>query len=160
MARSPRPAAPKAEDPVLVKAHETPQKALEEIRGDYRAWTKNLTDSSFQLSLGLLAANWAAFQEVGDLVNNPGAKWSVILVVVGLLVNLIGALVLSEMLRRRHFYAEADLARWACEHAAAPCGLDDPWPSTHSLDRSAYALRIAKVVFPVVSAVLFLCALG
>jgi hypothetical protein len=145
---------------VTCKPNETPQKALEQIHGDYRVWTKNLTDSSFQLSLGLLGANWAAFQQVGDLVNNLWAKWSVILVVIGLLVNLMGALLLSEMLRRRHFYAEADLARWEREHAAAPSGPDDPWPSTKGLDEVAAKLRLAKVIFPVLSAILFLCALG
>jgi hypothetical protein len=57
---------------------------LKAIREDYLYWTGKLTDSSFQLSLGIVAANWAAFGSVQKILSNIWAKTSLGIVIVTL----------------------------------------------------------------------------
>lgn len=46
------------------------KEGLADVRTDFFYWTGKLTDSSFQLSLALIGANWAAFGSFAKIVNN------------------------------------------------------------------------------------------
>ena len=56
----------------------------------YIDWTRKLSESSFQLSLAIIGANWAAFGTVDKILSNVWAKFSLIVVIADLAINLIG----------------------------------------------------------------------
>jgi len=132
---------------------------LADVKGDFLYWTGKLTDSSFQLSLALIGANWAAFGgSVNKIVGNPWAKSSLGLVVGGLALSLAGAKWMSELHGSRIDYADADPARWASDCAAA-ARRKDAWPYTQGIERLGRFLREAKFWIPLIAGTLFLVAL-
>lgn len=131
--------------------------ALQFVREDFNYWTGRLTDTSFQLSLGVLAANWAVFGSVRDLLANGWAKASVTLVIVGLGLNVIGAKVMGELHRKRVEYASENLARWEDECKAA-LGRSVPWPFTQEIVVVGRVLREVKACLPIVAGLLFVIA--
>jgi hypothetical protein len=129
------------------------------IKEDYQAWTGKLTDSSFQLSLGLIGANWAAFGgSVKTILSNSWAKSSLGLVIVSLALGLLGTKWMSESLRRRIDYADEDCTRWEKEWEASVGGVS-PWPYSQGIDRLGRWLREAKAWLPIVAGALFLIGL-
>jgi hypothetical protein len=132
---------------------------LKDVKEDFLYWTGKLTDSSFQLSLALIGANWAAFGgSVTKVVSNTWAKTSLGLVVFGLALSLAGAKWMSELHGSRIDYADEDPERWAGECAAAARGRD-PWPYTRGIERLGRCLREAKFWIPLIAGALFLIAL-
>lgn len=132
--------------------------ALKTVRDDYLYWSGRLTDSSFQLALALIAANWAVFGSVRNILNNFWSKWSLILVVASLAFNLGGAYVMSQWHRERIDYASDDLDRWEGECSEALKG-HTAWPFTKQIERLGYALRMQKTGLPLLSGALFIIAL-
>jgi len=128
------------------------------VKDDYLYWTGKLTDSSFQLSLGLIGANWAAFGSVQKILSNPWAKSSLALVVASLGLSLAGAKWMSELHRRQVNYADEDPDRWLRECKAAQ-SRNDPWPYTAQIEDLGRWLREAKLWIPIIAGVLFLIAL-
>jgi hypothetical protein len=62
--------------------YQNPNDALKAVREDYLYWTGKLTDTSWQLSYAIIAANWAVFGSVDKLLGNLWSKLSVSLVIV------------------------------------------------------------------------------
>lgn len=58
----------------------TSSDAPKAVRDDYHYWTGKLTDSSFQLSLAVIAANWPVFSSASGILCNWWAKLSIALV--------------------------------------------------------------------------------
>ncbi len=138
--------------------YSSPGEAEKSLRDDYQAWTTRLTDSSFQLTLGLIGANWAAFGSVKAILNNPWAKSSLGLVIISLGLGLLGTKWMSELLRRRIDYADADSKRWQREWDATT-SLVDPWPYTEGIDLLGRWLRELKAWLPIAAGALFLLGL-
>lgn len=57
--------------------YQNPNDALKAVREDYLYWTGKLTDTSWQLSYAIIAANWAVFGSVDKLLGNLWSKLSV-----------------------------------------------------------------------------------
>jgi hypothetical protein len=129
------------------------------VREDFLYWTGRLTDSSFQLSLAIIGANWAVFGSVEKILSNVYAKRSLGVVIASLALNLIGAKWMGDMHRRRIDYASKDRDRWERECSAA-LGRVDPWPFTKGIDRLGRFLRWTKTWLPLLAGALFLVALA
>lgn len=131
----------------------SPAEAAKEVRTDYLYWTGKLTDSSFELSVALIAANWAVFGE--RLVQNVWAKLSIFLVLLGLAISLLGAKRMSELHRVRMDYSEEAPERWRREYEAAH-GQRVSWPFTDEIERLGFVLRLTKTWLPLAGGLLLL----
>lgn len=131
--------------------------ALKAVREDYLYWTGLVTDTSLQLSLAIIAANWAAFGSVQKILSNRWSKYSLGLVIVTLGLNLFGAWCMGELHQKRIDYA-ADSDRWEKECAAA-LSHKGTWPFTKKIVCLGFSLRIVKTWFPLAAGALFLLAL-
>jgi hypothetical protein len=132
--------------------------ALKAVKDDFLYWTGTLTDSSFELSLALIAANWAVFGSVQRILSNPRAKTSLGLIIATLAISLAGAKYVGELHDRRVKYAAQDVDRWEKECAAA-YGTTSPWPFTIKIERLGRCLREVKTWLPLLAGILFLVAL-
>ncbi len=132
--------------------------ALKTVREDYLYWTGKVTDSSSQLSLAIIAANWAAFGSVQKILSNRWSKFSLGLVIITLGLNLFGAWCMGELHQHRIDYAGKDSDRWDKECAAA-LSHKGPWPFTRKIEYLGFSLRIVKAWFPLAAGALFLLAL-
>jgi hypothetical protein len=117
--------------------------ALKAVKDDYLYWTGKLTDSSFELSLALIAANWAVFGTVQKILGNPWAKASLGLIIATLAISLAGAKYMGELHAQRVRYAAQDVDRWQKECGAA-YGKTGPWPFTSEIERVGRCLREVK----------------
>jgi hypothetical protein len=136
----------------------TPSDALKAVRDDYLYWTGRLTDTSLQLSYAIIAANWAVFGSVDKLLANSWSKFSVMVVIVGLGLNVVGVKLMSEQHKSRINYAEANLSRWRLQFEQNT-GRVDPWPYTKKIELLGYAMREVKTWFPLIAGVFFIIAL-
>jgi hypothetical protein len=124
----------------------------------YQSWSKQLTDRSFELSIGLIGANWAVFGGVAKIMSNRWAQGSIAVVVVGLLATLLATWVLTELLRMQVHYALADPARWRSEWEDKGGKLNE-WPYTTTIEVVGNVQRLIKAVVPIIGGVLFFLAL-
>lgn len=131
---------------------------LRAVREDYLYWTGRLTETSFQLSLALIAANWAVFGSVQQILGSFWAKLSLLLVVVSLGLSVVGAKWMSELHRERVDYAAENLERWEKECSAA-LGRRDPWPFTSKIEQVGRWMRELRLWLTVLAGVAFLVAL-
>lgn len=46
------------------------EEALKDVQDTYIDWTRKLSETSFQLSLAIIGANWAAFGTVDKILSN------------------------------------------------------------------------------------------
>jgi hypothetical protein len=137
----------------------SPSDGLKSVQNDFLYWTGKLTDSSFELSIALVAANWAAFGSVDKILNNTLAKMSLAVVMLCLLLALLGAKWMSELHRKRVIYASSDTKRWQQECSESLGRPRDPWPFTTKIERLGRTLREIKVWLPAFGWLLFLIAL-
>jgi hypothetical protein len=100
-----------------------------------------LTETSLQLSYGVIAANWATFG-VNGILGSFWSKLSVALVIVGLGLSVAGAKWMGELHRKRVDYASS-ASRWNAEFQAQS-GQPGDWPFTKTIVVSGRALRAAK----------------
>ena len=131
---------------------------LRQVQQDFLYWTGRLTDSGFQLSLALIAGNWAAFGSLQKILNNSWAKWSLALVIATLALSLLGAYIMGHLHQRQIEYAAEDPARWE-EDCKRSFGKVDPWPYTDGIETLGRWTREVKTWLPLVSGVCFLVAL-
>jgi hypothetical protein len=136
-----------------------PAAALSDVRDYYKGWTGRLTDQSFQLSMALIAANWAVFGSLNHILGNLYSKLSIAVVVGGLWIGLLATWRMSEALRKRIDYAEADPAEWAKEFEKYR-GRSVPWPFTEGIDQLGIWLRRIKTFTPIAGGILFFLALA
>lgn len=123
------------------------------LKEDYHYWTGRVTESSFQLSIGVIAANWAVFPSVSSALNSRWALISIGFAVGGLFANLIGAAWLGELHRRRIDYAENKRVEWGKEFQNSKGDSKKPWPYTVLIQRVARVFRHLKWMFPVAAGV-------
>jgi hypothetical protein len=131
---------------------------LEKIQTEYEYWTGALTKGSFELSVALIAANWAVFGSVERILKNFWSKGSILLVVVNLALSLRGARLMSEWLYRRWKEAQTDPEKWLNEWQEA-ARTDKPWPFTQDLESLGKMLRFFKTWLPLLSGLFFLFGL-
>ena len=125
------------------KLYKTPAAAQQKISAEYEYWSGKLTDTSLQMAYAVIAANWVVFGSANGILGNIWAKWSVLLVVMSLGANMLGAWILSEAMRTRCEYAESDKERWQREFDRYS-SVAHPWPFTGWMDAFGIALRVIK----------------
>ena len=138
--------------------YKDPQEASKSILSDYHYWTSKTTESSFALSLAVIGANWAVFGSVDKILNNICAEISIAAVILNLVISLLGSGWLGLLLRRRIVYAEKDAPRWEKQFHENK-GKSTYWPSTRTIDWSAFMLQAVKILLPVTGGIFFLVAL-
>src|SRR5687768_2629279 len=88
------PLAATAPTAVLYASHSD---ALRAVRDDYLYWTGKLTDTSLQLSFAVIAANWATFGNIDQILGSWWAKFSLALVISSLGISVVGAKWMGEL---------------------------------------------------------------
>ena len=152
------PNAPLAAASTTEALYQSPSEALKAVHKDYLYWTGKLTDTSLQLSYAVIAANWAVFGSVDELLASFWSKPSVSLVIVGLGLSVAGAKWTGELHRARIEYAETDASRWKAEFQES-AAKRDPWPFTKAIEYLGRAMREAKTWLPLIAGVSFFIAL-
>lgn len=154
----PNPFIPPPETPRGSGLYDAPGDALKAVKEEYHYWTGKLTESSFQLSLGVIAANWAVFRSVESVLGNFWAKISLLLVLLCLAINLLTAKYMGELHRDRVEYAESDLSNWEREFSETK-GKRDPWPFTQEIENLGRWARRFKAWLPIAAGLAFGVAL-
>jgi hypothetical protein len=131
--------------------------ALKAVEADFQYWSGKLTESSFQLCIGIVAANWAVYHTVDNLRAEPCAVWSIGLVVIALGLSLVVAKRMSEAHREQCEFAEKNKTDWdnACKSSHTP----PEWPFTAEIENIGWVARELKTWLPVLAGVLFLISL-
>ncbi|MFT3783533.1 MAG: hypothetical protein QM790_16085 [Nibricoccus sp.] len=135
---------------------ETPAAALRDVRDLYNKWTANLTQRSFELSVGVIAANWAV---LGKEAFNSSfwAKLSIVIVFSGLALTLFGTWHMARLLDYRVKNAEKNPANWKKGFDDSK-GKVDPWPYTQKIEDLGSTLRLLKTFAPLLGGLFFVIA--
>jgi hypothetical protein len=129
----------------------SPAEALKKVCSEYEYWSGRLTEGTLQMSYAVIAADWAVFGSINGILDNFWAKMSLLMVIFGLAANLIGAWFLSEALRKRVEYGEADSPRWNREftqYRESACA----WPFTDPIQKVGGKMRLIKATFALAGA--------
>jgi len=135
-----------------------PHAALKAVHQDYLYWTGKLTESSFQMSVALIGANWAVFGSLDRVLENVWSQVSIAVTIVGLGASLIGTMLMGEMHRFRVQYAEENPDRWS-EEFKDTAGKIDPWPFTSAIEKLGSIIRWIRWLSPVIGGAFFIGAL-
>lgn len=135
--------------------YSTPEEALKKVSSEFEYWTGKLTETSLQMCYAVIGANWVVFGSVGGILQSDWAKSSLLLVVVALGSNVIGAWMLSESLRKRVEYGEGNATKWTEEFEDA-AGKDLPWPFTERIQNIGKYMRWIKAASALASGVCFI----
>jgi hypothetical protein len=133
----------------------TPEEALKKVSSEFEYWTGKLTETSLQMCYALIGANWVVFGSVNGILNSGWAKWSLVMVLLALATNVVGAWILSESLRDRISYGEGNAEEWALEFEVNR-GKDVPWPFTDYIQNTGRYMRWIKAAFTLVSGLLLI----
>lgn len=132
--------------------------ALKAVRDDFLYWTGRLTDTTFQLSVAVIGANWAIFHSLREVRANCWATTSLILVILSLAVAVLGAKRMGELHAKQIKYAGADVPRWERECTEA-LGKDTPWPFTKEIQTFGRVVRELKMWLTLLAGAAFFVAL-
>jgi hypothetical protein len=146
---------PPQQDALLFKS---PDEALKALRDDYLYWGERVTSSSFELSIAVIAANWAAFGNWITIKSNVCAQASLVIVILGIAIGLLGARWMAELHRARIQHAEKNHLNWQLEYKQT-AESNDPWPYTSKIENLGYLLRLAKAWLPLIGGAVFIFAL-
>lgn len=129
--------------------------ALKKVCTEYEYWSGKLTETSLQMCYAVIAANWVVFGSVNGILNNSWAKLSLLMVILALATNIVGAWILSEFLRKQGDYGEADHDRWDKEFEKFST-ISCPWPYTEGIETTGRWMRIIKATFTLMSGALLI----
>jgi hypothetical protein len=130
--------------------HETPQKALEAVGSEFNHWSGKLTENSLQMCYALIGANWVVYGSVGQILQSQWAKLSLLMVILTLAINVIGAWYMSESLRLRFEWAESHSPEWEKQWRDA-AGVHTAFPFIAAHEKAGFWLRQVKGSLPLVS---------
>jgi hypothetical protein len=152
------PPAPEPAKDESARRFESAADATSELHEHFGAWTAGLGKYGLQVAFALMAANWALHGSNTGLLQNPLAKWSMIIAVayLGLLLLSMAFMVHQSWLRRQ--YADADKARWL-EEFKAVATQPSAWPYTPSMERTGNVMAALHVLGPLLSGALLLVSI-
>ncbi|HEY6248991.1 MAG TPA: hypothetical protein VI685_03465 [Candidatus Angelobacter sp.] len=126
--------------------YSSPSDALKKVTSEFEHWSGKLTETSLQMGYALIGANWVVFGSMNGILGNGWAKTSLLMVILALASNIVGAWILSETLRKRVAYGEGDKSRWKKEFDEFST-TDSPWPFTEGIEQTGRLMRIIKGAF-------------
>ena len=132
--------------------------ASQEIYDGFNRWSSMLTKHSIEATFAIIAANWAVHGSTKMLLENINAKWSLIIAIAFLGINLLGTSLMTCCYGRRCTYADKDKNRWELEFRAAT-SKQSPWPYTCCIEWLGTFLRFFRTFAPTVSAWFFIKSL-
>jgi hypothetical protein len=132
-----------------------PDDALKKVQDGYEYWSGRLTETSLQMCYGLIGANWLVFGSVNGILHSRWAEWSLLMVLLALGSNVIGAWTLSELLRKRVRYGESHGEKWAKEYKEST-GKPVAWPFTDRIQNTGKYMRWIKATFTLASGALLI----
>jgi hypothetical protein len=133
----------------------SPAEALKKVCSEYEYWSGKLTETSLQMCYAVIAANWVVFGSLNGILNSAWAKWSLLMVILALAANIVGAWLLSESLRKRVEYGESDNARRTEEFGKCST-TSSPWPFTQGIEDTGRWMRIIKAAFTLLAGTLLI----
>jgi len=141
--------------------NENAKKMRDQLQQDFNDWSSLLTDHSLHACYAIIAAIWAVHSDVNAILNNPWAKWSLVMVLSFLGLNIIIEFVQSRLHFNRYYYAEENQERWEQEYKRYNTnqGGRSPWPYTKAIENVGIISRCLKVIVPVIAASLLIISI-
>jgi hypothetical protein len=124
----------------VVGLYDSPKEGLKKVSSEFEYWSGELTETSLQMCYALTEANWVVFGSVNGILHSSRAKASLILVLLALASNVIGAWMLSELLRKRVAYGEGRSDEWETEYKEV-AGKDVAWPLRDEIQNTGKYMR-------------------
>jgi hypothetical protein len=143
---------PSSDKPSPKGLYASPEDALKKVSSEYEYWSGKLTETSLQMCYALIGANWVVFGSVNGILHSRWAKSSLVLVLLALASNVIGAWLLSESLRDRIGYGEGHGEDWVREFKEAE-GKNVAWPFTDAIQNTGKWMRWIKATFTLASGI-------
>jgi hypothetical protein len=139
------------------RLYKSPGEAVKKVTTEFEHWSGRLTESSLQMCYAVIAANWMVFGgSVNGILNNVFAKLSLLMVILALAANIVGAWILSESLRKMVEHGEGDKVRWQREYDEYLAAARSPWPFTDSMETAGKWMRFIKGVLPLAAGALLI----
>lgn len=136
----------------------TAGEALKKLGQDFNDWSSILTTHSVQASYAIIAANWAVHSNANSILANCFSKWSLVIILSFLGLNLLCTQLMIHMHYRQYLYAEKNSERWQKEFIETR-GTRTYWPYTKNIEHLGIFMRWLKVWAPVISTFLFIISL-
>lgn len=136
-------AAPEAVVPVTVGLYRTASDALQAVTIGFNDWSGKLTDTSLQMGYAVIASDWLIFGSIDGILKNPWAKFSILLIIVALGVNVGGAWTLAELHRNQAEYGDKHPKEWQ-EMFEVSQTAPSSWPFTMKIELVALWMRRIK----------------
>lgn len=110
------------------------------------------------MSIALIAANWAVFGTLDRILDNLWSKGSIFLLVLNLVLNWVGAKLMSQKLCSQWEKAERSPEEWSRAWEEAERN-HSPWPFTSDIQALGRRLRACKLWLPLLAGLCFIVAL-
>jgi len=133
--------------------------ASREVYDNFNTWGTILARHSIEATFAIIAANWAVHGSMQSLRSNNSARWSLIIAIAFLGINLLGSGLMTYRLGKRCDYAGEDKERWGEEFRVAGNNKKSPWPYTCCIECLGSILRFFKTFAPAISAGFFIGSL-
>jgi hypothetical protein len=147
------------EKPKPVRRFGSAAEATKEIHERYNVWSSGLSSHSLQATYAIIAANWAVHgSTAGEIISNKCALLSIIIAVGFLGFNICLTSWLTENLKDRLNFINADNDRWAKEFGN-PENIKGPWPYTKTANTLSFILHKLRLLAPVTAAGFFIASL-
>jgi hypothetical protein len=125
--------------------------ASKEINDQFNDWSSGLSTHSVQAIYAIIAANWAVHSNAAEILNNGAAKWSLIIGIGFLGLNILLVSLLTWLLDKRNQYIAENLNRWEEEFGKSK-NIKGVWPYTPFMNKLSTALHILRFAAPSTSA--------
>jgi hypothetical protein len=135
--------------------YESSVHALQAVEEGFNYWSSRITESSFQMCVAIIAANWAVYPKINEIKHNPYALWSIMLVLATIAVSLISAWRMSEAHREQCERAEREPRTWNNEYAEFS-SKRHAWPFTDEIENLGWVVRGIKTFLPLLSGGIFI----
>ncbi len=136
----------------------TAGEGLKKLGQAFDDWASILTTHSVQASYAIIAANWAVHSNANAILANCYSKWSLVVILSFLGLNLLCTQLMIRMHYQQYLYAEKDSKRWQKEFEETR-GKRAYWPYTKGIEHLGIFMRWLKVWAPVISTFLFIVSL-
>jgi hypothetical protein len=139
-----------------ISRFENESQGLKEVLDAFNEWCEIFTSHSLHTAYAIIAANWAVYSR--KVLINPYAKWSLIIIISFLAINLIITYLMTYLHFKQSCYGEDNPDEWQKDYKTCMSRTDvnNYWPYTFWIVKLGSFLRLLKLACPLVAAVLFI----